>query len=189
MTYKITGSIKTQDRQSDYGMMSDYAISFESGETAQLSQKQTTPAPKVGDILEGTIEQTKYGPKFKKAQKDGFNGRQDPETRKEIIRQNSLTNAVTYMVAKANLMDKKEALKFLSGKSVLQTATYFAGYSNGKNTVVMTPEEIAKEFGYEEAKAITANEDEGDPDFQNDDPTDKEIEDKEIDEAVDTIPF
>lgn len=43
----------------------------------------------------------------------------------------------------------EEAKKYLSGKQIIQVATYFKRYNEGKVTCVSTPEEIAKEFGYE----------------------------------------
>jgi len=172
MTYKATNVTKLKDRQSDYGPMIDYMLVFESGEAAQLSQKATTPAPKVGDVLEGTIEQSNFGPKFKKAKPAfGGNGKQDPETSKQIIRQNSLTNAVNYCTAKANLMDKKEALKFLTGKEIIQVATYFAKYSEGHITVVTESKQTAVK------QVETDDEDPSDP---NSDPTDKEIDMNEV---------
>jgi hypothetical protein len=98
---------------------------------------------------DGTIETTI---RFKSM--GGFGGagmRNDPNTRKEIIRQNSLTNAVNYVIAKTNLMDKKEALKYMSGKAVVQVATYFAKYSEGVVTVVTESE---KEKSDEEPPTI-----------------------------------
>jgi hypothetical protein len=69
------------------------------------------------------------------------NGRNDPEIQKAIIRQNSLTNAVNYVLGKAQLMSKEDALKYVTGKEVIQVATYFAKYSEGSVTVVNQAEE------------------------------------------------
>jgi len=85
--------------------------------------------------------------------KPNGNGKNDPVVRKEIIRQNALTNAVNYCTSKAQLDKEYE----LSGKGVIQVATYFARYSEGKETVVPqkqmeptmepTMEEINEVFG------------------------------------------
>jgi hypothetical protein len=95
-----------------------------------------------GQSYEGDITENAYGKLFKKSQQ-GFSAgmRNDPNTRKEIIRQNSLTNAVNYVTAKANLMSKEKGLEFMTGKEVLQVATYFARYSEGAVTVVNEPEQ------------------------------------------------
>src|SRR5215207_9541701 len=50
--------------------------------------KATTPLPESGSRLEGTVEQTEYGSKFKKALGAG-GGRKPPEERHSIAMQNS----------------------------------------------------------------------------------------------------
>lgn len=55
---------------SNGGPMMSYKVIFEGNPRTivELSQKPSTPAPKKGDVLEGTIDMSnKYGPKFKKA--------------------------------------------------------------------------------------------------------------------------
>ena len=76
----------------------------------------------------------------------------DPETRGEIIRQNALTNAVAFCAAKAGFMSPDEGLKYLTGKQIVTVATYFAKYSKGEVTVVMSPDDISEAFGYEVKK-------------------------------------
>jgi hypothetical protein len=52
-----------------YGQMKAYKVRFnESGDTiVEIAQKFTTPAPKMGDVLQGTIDMNgEYGAKFKK---------------------------------------------------------------------------------------------------------------------------
>lgn len=55
---------------------------------AELVQKEETPAPKPGDVLEGSLESTEYGMKFKKEQ--SFSGKggggKSPKERAEIRR-------------------------------------------------------------------------------------------------------
>lgn len=79
---KVISAMKTGSYTGKFGTMVKYAIQFEGQEEAvELSQKPETPAPKAGDELEGTIEDTQYGKRFKKAQgsfsKGGFS-KSDP---------------------------------------------------------------------------------------------------------------
>jgi hypothetical protein len=144
MQYKIVSATPAGEYQTQYGMMKKYAVSFEGGESAELSQKPETPAPVVGSMIEGEITTTQYGNKFRKARAFSGptgNGHNDPNTRKEIIRQNSLTNAVNYCIAKAKLT---KDIKYLTGKEVVQVATYFAKYSLGDITVVTEAEKPAE---------------------------------------------
>lgn len=57
--------------------------------------------------------------------------RQDPETQKQIIRQNGLTNAVAFCIARASHMPPDKALAYLSGGNVIMVATTFAKFSEG----------------------------------------------------------
>lgn len=99
----------------------------------------------VGQEVSGEwVDDPTYGRQFKVSQapkSGGFTKKDDPTTQKQIIRQNSLTNAVNYVLGKAQFMSKEEALKFISGKEVIQVATYFAKYSEGEVTVVTEKEE------------------------------------------------
>jgi hypothetical protein len=74
------------------------------------------------------------------------------ERQSSIERQNALTNSVAYCTAKATalLAAKKPeaALSELTGKHVLDVATFFARYNAGKVIASMTPEQVAEEFGY-----------------------------------------
>lgn len=146
MQYTIENSMKSGEFSGKFGKMYKYSVKLSGVDTAvEINQKPDSPEPKVGDIIEGTIEDTQWGKKFKKTSV-GFTGsKNDPNTRKEIIRQNSLTNAVNYVIAKAQLMDKKDGLKFMTGKEVIQVATYFAKYSQGEISVVTESKNIPKE--------------------------------------------
>lgn len=165
MEFKVLSATKLKERDSQYGKMIDYMMVFEDDKAGEMSQKADTPAPKAGDVLEGEITQTNYGPKFKKASKGGFGGgwKQDPETRKEIMRQNALTNAVQFCIAKANMMSKEKGLDYLSGKQVLQVATYFARFSDGAQTIVKQDKDATQTIvGPNEAKneeVVTSRED------------------------------
>jgi len=141
MTYTIKNSMKTGEYEGKYGKLYKYTVQLEGeSDAVELSQKPTTPEPKTGDILEGIIEETQYGKKFKKIETSSGNSKSDPATQKAIIRQNALTNAVNYVIAKAQLMKPEEGMKYMSGKEVVQVATYFAKYSMGEVTVVTESE-------------------------------------------------
>jgi len=153
MTYKVVSVVKLGQIQGNYGTLDKYGVMFEGQTTAaEMLQKPESPVVKPGDVLEGELTtDPKYGLKFRRSRSGGF-GKNDPQTREEIIRQNSLTNAVNFCVGKANHMQAKDAVDYLTGKQIIQVATYFAKYSQGKVTVVMEPGEIAKEFGYQETE-------------------------------------
>lgn len=65
----------------------------------ELFQKAASPAPRVGQTLDGQIEQGKYGPKFKKTPKPfGAGGVRvrDPRESAMIVRQHSQDMALQY---------------------------------------------------------------------------------------------
>jgi len=162
MSYKVENSMKTGEFDSKYGKMFKYTVKFEGEtDTVEIVQKPDSPEPKTGDVLEGAIEDTQYGKKFRK-EKPAFNGakvsQRDPETQRYIMRQNALTTATNRGVCKAQELCKyaksaKEVNKILDdelgGKHLVQVASLLAKYSEGKITVVMTPEEVANVMGYE----------------------------------------
>ena len=125
MSYKIVSAMKTKERDSDYGVMIDYAAMFE-GETeaVEISQKQSTPAPKAGDTLEGTINPTKWGRKFKKAQA-AFSGGQKGSYDTEGMRWGNSMNVAVQLVAAYRATIKQE----LAADKVLEYAKYF--FDNG----------------------------------------------------------
>lgn len=63
----VSGETRTYDTK--FGQMISYKLKLEGVETpVELGQKTTTPAPQAGATLSGHIEETQYGPKFKKEQ-------------------------------------------------------------------------------------------------------------------------
>ncbi|MBA2706124.1 MAG: hypothetical protein H0U60_20000 [Blastocatellia bacterium] len=128
--------LETQQKTSKAGKA--YTVTTFQGEDDKL-YKDMFGKFEVGQSLEGEWKDTEYGLKFEvvKPAFSGSGGRQDnPETQAAIIRQNSLTNAVNYVLGKAAYMTQEEAIKFISGKEVIEVATYFAKYSKGEITVV-----------------------------------------------------
>lgn len=69
--------------------------------------KLDTALPTVGSFIDGTIEQTNFGPRFKPTPKGGnFNGRgggMTPEREKTIVRQHQTEMALRYIDLKARL--------------------------------------------------------------------------------------
>lgn len=76
MDYKIEAvSPQVKEYETKYGKMKSYSLKLPNvDEPVQLSQKDSTPAPKTGDVLNGTIEDSEFGKKFKKAYSPPANG-------------------------------------------------------------------------------------------------------------------
>jgi hypothetical protein len=135
---KVLSAMKTGEFNGKYGRLFKYAVQFEGqDEAVELNQKPDSPAPKAGDILEGTIETTQYGRRFKRAQSGGFGGgfKADPERQKSIEWQSARRDALDYCIAKARLLfdlkKTKEAEEELSGKHIFEVALYFKGIETG----------------------------------------------------------
>lgn len=63
----------------------------------ELVQKDSTPAPTVGQTVTGNIETTQYGPKFKREQQGRPGGwKKDPETEARISRMHAQEMALRY---------------------------------------------------------------------------------------------
>jgi hypothetical protein len=79
MVYKVLavgseGANAPRHYETQYGKMVAYKLKLEgSNDIVEISKKDTSPAPKIGDELNGTIEKTEFGHKFK-ADKMAFNG-------------------------------------------------------------------------------------------------------------------
>lgn len=90
--------------KNDYGEFQVYALTLTDGTTPQnveMNQKITTPAPTVGQRLEGEISTDKNGYlKFKKAQQQngggGGRGPRDPKETAQITRQHSQEMAILW---------------------------------------------------------------------------------------------
>lgn len=139
-TYTIMSAAPGRAFQTKTGLeMQEYMVMLKDDRgamsAASVAVKKNDPAP--SGTLNGMIEQTNYGPKFKRDSAGvGVFGKMSPENQAAIIRQNALTNAVAYCTAKATLMGQEDALKYLSGKEIIQVATYFAKFSKGEISVV-----------------------------------------------------
>lgn len=100
--YTVT-AVADQTRPWGNDMVS-YRVTLRNGQGAELgnvdvSRKNTQPAPKPGDVLDGEVDTSgQYGPKFKAARRGGggFRGR-DPKERAEIRRQHAQTTALRWV--------------------------------------------------------------------------------------------
>lgn len=115
MSYRITAVNSTREwpskKTGQQYISYDIDLVLPDGTTEgniELAQKKTTPAPQVGDTLEGSIDRSgSYGPKFKKAQGQGGGGARggggsrarDPQERASIERQVAYKGAVDLAVA------------------------------------------------------------------------------------------
>ena len=82
----IAVSEKTKEWSSQYGDMVTYYVKFEGSDDAvQVNRKDTSPKPSVGDNLDGTIEESEYGLKFKAAPRAFGGGGADNKKIDEIL--------------------------------------------------------------------------------------------------------
>lgn len=91
---------------------------------AEWFTNATTPLPTVGSTLEGTIEPSDYGPKFKKA--GGFTGgggggprQRDPRESAQIQRQHSQEMALRYAAIRAEKEMLPEPFKLEDLRAVI----------------------------------------------------------------------
>ena len=146
--FKVEKAAPTRKYEWNGKQFQEYMVFMkdESGEivTASMSRMEDKPAPSEGEELIGTIEtDPKWGSKFK-AEKKAFGAgggyKQNPETQASIERQNSLTNAISYMQLKVTALiankEAEKAIKYVTGKQAIIVATHFAKYNKGKVTVV-----------------------------------------------------
>ena len=116
MEYKIVGvSSKVDEWSSQYGQMKTYYLKLDGvNEPIKLNQKDSSPAPQTGQTLNGSIQEDKFGKKFKKESNFGasnYSANTVSKTQKNddgMAWGNALTNAVA--VVKAGL-DAEEVLK------------------------------------------------------------------------------
>ena len=97
------------------------------------------PAPKEGDVLNGIIEQTQYGIRFKKDRAGGNFGGGNP-------RAAALQAAATFCVGKAQIMamaDPEKALEYLTGKHTTEVAMGFLTFLNGNQNAANSPQNAA----------------------------------------------
>lgn len=63
---------KTRSYETKFGNMTSYQVKFKDlADAVEISKKDSSPAPAVGETLEGTISEGQYGKKFKKDYQPG----------------------------------------------------------------------------------------------------------------------
>jgi hypothetical protein len=134
---KIQSIMRTGEFTGKFGVLHKYMVMFEGQPDAvEMNIKPTSPVPQIGEELDGTIETTSYGKKFKRTQSGGFQGgSSNPERQSSIEWQSARRDAVDYCIAKSRLLfdlkKMKEAEEELSGKHIFQVAFYFKGIETG----------------------------------------------------------
>lgn len=117
--YTVVNATKSGEFTGKGGVMHKYLVQLEGVDVGvEVVQKPDTPVLKAGDKLNGTIEDTQYGKKFKKEFSGGRGGggyKESPEKAEDIRRMNALTNA-TQIVSHSSMGDK------IDPKEVLRTA-------------------------------------------------------------------
>lgn len=107
--YTIESVGPTKEWSGAHGPMLDYQIKFkEEPEWVTVTQKPSTPAPAVGQTLNGSITPTQYGKKFKKEQVMGGGASSSPRQpldHDSMYRCNALNNA-TALVAGSGAKDE-----------------------------------------------------------------------------------
>jgi len=151
-----TGSFTTKAGKTMNKYMCTFVDETGKEEMAEFSVFEGQPVPS-GEV-EGDIEMTNYGPRFNKARGGGggnWGKGESPEKQASIERQNALTNAIQYCTTKANILlankEYAKAMEEMQGQHILQVATYFGQFNNGKVIVSMTAEEVAAQFGHKPA--------------------------------------
>lgn len=138
-----------------------YSVQFEGSEDwIDINQKPATPAPTVGQELEGEIEKTNWGYRFKKAA-SGFSGgfqkggSTDPATRTSIERQTALTRAVEAVYNCNTLKGADLSAITLSDYSnaIMAAAAKFATYLETGKAVLVDPRQNNETAGFDQAIA------------------------------------
>lgn len=120
-------SQEVRDYTTQYGNMKEYRVKFKEGHpelVVKWSRKEDSPAPKVGDEVEGTIDMSgEYGPKFKQDFSKGAGGfkggYRDPvepyighaaQVAAAIIANTGKLNAVTFKSAISAVLEQGKKL-------------------------------------------------------------------------------
>ncbi len=172
MIYTVQAANYSHEFSTEHGTFHVYNLTLFDPSTqgivqAYISQKPTTAQPQVGAQMDLLIDRdpkgnlkAKKNPQATTPPAPAPTPAARPQTASQapsspsfedtkqimIIRQNALTNAVQYCIAKSS----KDESYDLSGKHVVEVASYFAKFSEGKVNLSMSPEDVAREFGYTE---------------------------------------
>lgn len=121
MEYTVeNATLKKTFEGSKGGTFNVFTVMLSDGQTVELVQKQESPVPAQGDKLDGTIEKTDYGLKFKKTQAFGGGGGYKP---KSIEEQKAINRAVAQKNAILLLGVEVQAGKSFAGESAATLLT------------------------------------------------------------------
>lgn len=100
-TYTITAAEKKKEIEGKNGPLIVYTLSLgdkDRSVDAEVLQKPSSPPPEVGSQVEGTLQDTEYGWKFRRAKPaySGGGGR-DPKETASIVRQHSQHMALLHI--------------------------------------------------------------------------------------------
>lgn len=131
MKVTIKQILESQQKTSKAGK--PYTVTTFQGDDDKL-YKDVFGKFEVGQIVEGEWKETDYGTKFEVARGASTNRfTESPEKQASIERQHALSQAVTYVLGKG---------EEVTGKHVIQVATFFHAFTSGKSNVTTTPEEL-----------------------------------------------
>lgn len=131
MKVTIKQILESQQKTSKAGK--PYTVTTFQGDDDKL-YKDVFGKFEVGQIVEGEWKETDYGTKFEVARSASTNRfTESPEKQASIERQHALTQALTYVLGKG---------EEVTGKHVIQVATFFHAFTSGKSNVTTTPEEL-----------------------------------------------
>lgn len=134
-----------------FGEMVSYKVKLPNvNDPVEIVQKATTPAPKVGDVLTGTVESSQFGPKFKKEFTPKVGGGSKPQADPFTMYLSYAKDIAAYCIkedeGKFNNKLYSEILEaVLAGGAQLYAGRPEAGGTNKVQTVEM-PDEMPKDF-------------------------------------------
>jgi hypothetical protein len=163
MNFEVLAVEGSKQFQSKFGPMVSYSMNVVGTDgfevSVEMNQKAETPAPHVGQVIYGHIEETEYGMKLKKdqtpeptiggpnehafarskassaPQQTSFVAPKSEETQAMIIRQSSSDRATALAIRRSEILEAQgkieEALDALKPTKVLLSAVWIAKYCSG----------------------------------------------------------
>lgn len=117
-SYKVQDieKVKEMEFKGEPATILQLTLEEPSGDTTQAEMFTTarTTLPEVGGVVEGTIESSQYGLKFKPVRKGGSGGFQkSPEQEKRIVRQHSQEQAIRVMAILGRVLDEESFVNLI----------------------------------------------------------------------------
>lgn len=139
-----------------FGAMETYTIKLSGDDDPIEINRKPGNVPRVGDVLNGTLESTEFGKKFKvdpnaRPTSGGYHGK-SPEEQSAIQRMNALTNAVSYFPQLAT-----------SSGDVLEIAELFYEWLKGTTVAKPKPPVAYDNDNYDDGKGAPPADENGIP--------------------------